>query len=250
MKKISAVLITYNEEKNVRQALESLTWVDEIVVVDSFSADKTVEICRSFTEKIFQRPWSGYVAQKNYACEQAAHDWILSLDADERVSEELRKELEAWRQRDQDAPCGFLIPRKTFFLGRWIQHTNWYPDYQLRLFDRRYGRWEGGRVSESVKVSGPVGRFDNALLHHSFENLSDWLARADRYSTLAAQDMLQRGEQVTLWGLVLHPFGTFIKSYLFKQGFRDGVPGLIVSCLSAIFVFLKYAKLWEKHRET
>lgn len=242
---ISAVVITYNEEKNIRAALDSVRWADEIVVVDSHSTDRTVDICREYGAKILQRKWPGYTEQKRFATAQAAHEWVFSLDADERVSPALAEEIRQWRTRRTPTESGYRIPRKVFFLGRWIQHTSWYPDYQLRLFNRTRGGWQGGAVSESVKVQGPVGRFRGELRHYSFTDLSDWIARADRYATLSAEDYMAREKTASVWNLLGYPLLTFIKNFVIKRGFMDGVPGLIVSGLSALFVFLKYAKLWE-----
>jgi len=242
---VSAVLITYNEERHIRAALDSVAWADEVVVVDAGSTDRTAEICRACGVRLLLQKWPGYTEQKRYATAQAAHDWVFSLDADERVSPELAAAIAAWRAAGDPAYAGYRMPRKAFFLGRWIRHTSWYPDYQLRLFDRRRGGWQGGAVSESVRVSGPVGPMRGELYHYSFNDLSDWLARADRYATLSAVDYRAQGRVVPPWALLAHPAAAFLKSYVAKRGFRDGVPGLIVSVLCAVFVFLKYAKLWE-----
>ena len=245
MKTISAVLITHNEEHNIREAIESVLWLDEIVVVDSLSTDRTIEIAREYTTRVFQRPWPGYVEQKNFATGQASHDWIFSLDADERISPLLKKEIEEWRRSNDERFKGFLIPRKSFFLGRWITHTSWYPDEKLRLYHRQYGHWAGGRVHESVLLSSPPGRFKGELLHYSYRCISDFIRRLERYSTLAAEDHFERGTRVTLATLILNPFFNFVKNYFLKQGFRDGFPGLVVSILSAVSAFFKYVKLWE-----
>lgn len=244
MRKISAVIITHNEERNLRDALESVRWADEIIVVDSMSIDRTVEIAREYTDKVYQRPWPGYVEQKNFAVSKAQHDWIFSIDADERVSETLKREIEEWRNSETTL-SGYFIPRKSFFLGRWIRHTSWYPDEKLRLFHKDRGRWEGGRVHESVYITDKTGYFKGELLHFSYRKISDYLRRLELYSTLAAEDYYERGKNIGFFTLTLNPFFTFIKNYIIKQGFRDGFPGLIVSILSSISAFFKYAKLWE-----
>jgi glycosyltransferase involved in cell wall biosynthesis len=244
MQAISATLITYNEENNITQALKSLSWADEILVVDSGSSDATVEICRSFNSKIIHRDWTGYVDQKNFAAEKAQNDWIFSLDADERVSTELIREIEK-RNRSGFSSPGYKIPRVAYFMGRWIRHGSWYPDYQLRLFDRRAGRWEGGRVHESVRMSGNPAFLSGEILHYTYRNISEYLGRLETYSGLAALDYEQGGKRATLPGLIFNPFAVFLKSYLLKRGFLDGTPGFMVAAMGGISVFFKYAKLYE-----
>jgi glycosyltransferase involved in cell wall biosynthesis len=241
---ISATLITYNEERNIAEALESLSWADEIVVVDSGSSDATLEICRQFTDKIVHRDWTGYVDQKNFAVEQASHDWIFSLDADERSSPELRTEIQQLAQKGLRTP-GYKIPRVAFFMGRWIRHGDWYPDYQLRLFDRRCGKWQGGRVHESVKTREKPEFLQGEIYHFTYRNLSDYLRRLETYSNLAAFDCQQQGKSPTPRTLVGNPMAAFIKAYLLKRGFLDGMPGFVIAFMSAVSVFFKYAKLYE-----
>jgi glycosyltransferase involved in cell wall biosynthesis len=249
MEQISATVITHNEEANVEEALKSLAWADEIVVVDSGSTDATVEICRRYTDRVFKRAWTGFVDQKNYAVERASHDWIISLDADERIGPELAREIEQLRRAGfRDA--GYRIPRVAFFMGRWIRHGDWYPDHQLRLFDRRRGRWRGGRVHESVQVEGMPGNLRGEIQHYTYRSLSDYLRRLETYSTLAAQDYQQRGKKASLPKLVGNPCLTFLKAYLLKRGFLDGAPGLMVAVMGAVSVFFKYAKLYELQRNS
>jgi glycosyltransferase involved in cell wall biosynthesis len=239
---VTATVITFNEAANIRAALASLSFADEIVVVDSQSTDDTVAIARLFTDKVFVRPWPGYVAQKNFAAEQASHDWILSLDADERISEPLADEIRALAAGDA---AGYRIPRVTFHLGRWLRSTDWYPDFQLRLYERRRARWTGRHVHESVKVEGPVGRLSAEILHYAYRDLSHHLQTMDRYTTLAARQMFEDGRRAGWWDLATHPPAAFLRNYLLRGGFRDGVPGLIVSAMNARYVGLKLAKLWE-----
>jgi glycosyltransferase involved in cell wall biosynthesis len=248
MQPISATLITYNEERNIAEALQSISWADEIVVVDSGSCDGTVAICRKFTDRVLHRDWTGFVDQKNFAVENARNDWIFSLDADERPSPDLRKEIQQLA-RDGFLLPGYKIPRVAFFLGRWIRHGEWYPDCQLRLFDRRSGRWEGGRVHESVKLDEKPGLLKGEIHHYTYRSLSDYLKRLEIYSTLAARDYQQRGKAVTPISLLGNPIAAFARSYLMKRGLLDGAPGLAVAMLAAISVFFKYAKLYElNHR--
>jgi glycosyltransferase involved in cell wall biosynthesis len=246
---ISATVITYNEEQNIAGALQSLSWADEIVVVDSGSSDATLEICREYTDRIFRRNWTGYVDQKNFAIDQARHDWIFSLDADERSSQELRAEIKNLARKGF-ASCGYKIPRVAFFLGRWIRHGDWYPDYQLRLFDRRHGRWQGGRVHESVKINERPGFLKGEIHHFTYRSLSDYLRRLETYSNLAAFDYHQAGKSAAPFKLLANPLAAFIKAYLLKRGFLDGTAGFAVAVMGAVSVFFKYAKLYELKRKT
>jgi len=244
MQAISATLITHNEEANIAGALQTLPWVDEIVVVDDGSSDATVDICRRFTDRIFHRDWTGYADQKNFAVQQARHDWIFSIDADERPSPELCAEIQDLARRGFSAH-GYRIPRVAFFMERWIRHGDWYPDYQLRLFDRRHGRWEGGRVHESFKINGKTGILNGEIRHYTYRSLSDYLRRLENYSTLAALDYEQRGKTATPLKLFGNPVATFMKAYFLRRGFLDGLPGFVVAVMGSVSVFFKYAKLYE-----
>jgi glycosyltransferase involved in cell wall biosynthesis len=244
---ISATIITYNEEHNINEALQSLSWVDEIIIVDRKSEDSTLEICRRFTNKIFYRDWTGYADQKNYAVEKAGNDWILSIDADERVSIELQREI-VELARIGFRNYGYRIPRAAFFMGRWIRHGDWYPDYQIRLFNRRHGKWQGGRVHESVKIDGDAGTMKGEIHHYTYRNFSEYLQRLETYSTLAALDYRQKGKSANSWMLLGKPFAAFIKAYLLKRGFLDGTPGFAAAVMGAVSVFFKYAKLSEMYR--
>jgi glycosyltransferase involved in cell wall biosynthesis len=244
---ISATLITYNEEHNIAEAIRSLSWASEIVVVDSGSSDATLEICRKFTDKIFHRDWTGYVDQKNFAVEKARHDWIFSLDADERVSPGLCREILDLAGKGF-ASSGYRIPRVAFFMGRWIRHGEWYPDHQLRLFDRRHGKWQGGHVHESVKIGETPEYLKGEIYHYTYRNLSDYLRRLEIYSNLAAFDYQQQGKSANTAKLFFNPLGAFVKAYVLKRGFLDGTPGFAVAAMGAISAFFKYAKLYELQR--
>ena len=244
MPKLSVTIITFNEAANIAAALESVKWADEIVVVDSESRDETVAIAKQFTDRVIVRAWPGYVAQKNFASEQATHDWILSLDADERVTPALATEIRALLTREPDAP-GYRIPRATFHLGRWIRSTDWWPDYQLRLYDRRRARWAGRHVHESVKTDGIAGRLHHQLQHYPYRDISHHLRTMDRYTSLAAQQMFEAGRRANWFDVLIHPRLAFFRNYVLRGGFRDGMPGLIVSVMNAYYVSLKFAKLWE-----
>jgi glycosyltransferase involved in cell wall biosynthesis len=241
---VTATIITFNEAANIRAALESLSWADEIIVVDSESTDDTVAIARTFTDQVIVRPWPGYIAQKNFAAAQASHDWIFSLDADERVTPELAAEITAIVGKGPGA-AGYRVPRVTFHLGRWMRSTDWYPDYQLRLYDRRRGRWSGRYVHESVKADGAVQDLRGELQHFAYRDLAHHFQTMDRYTTLAARQMFEDGRRAGFFDLMVHPPAAFVRNYLLRGGFKDGVPGLIVSAMNARYVGLKFAKLWE-----
>lgn len=245
MPKVTATVITFNEAANLASALESLRWADEIIVVDSESTDDTVAIARGFTDQVIVRPWPGYVAQKNFAAEQAAHDWIFSLDADERVTPTLAEEIRALLAGAEPASAGYRVPRVTFHLGRWIRSTDWYPDYQLRLYDRRRARWTGRHVHESVKAEGAIGQLRNDLQHYAYRDIDHHWRSMERYTTLAARQMFEDGRRANWFDIVVHPRLAFFRNYVLRRGFRDGMPGLIVSAMNAYYVGLKFAKLWE-----
>jgi glycosyltransferase involved in cell wall biosynthesis len=241
---ISVTIITYNEAAHLPAALESVAWADEIVVVDSGSTDGTMDIARQAGCRVEVRAWPGYAAQKNYAAALAQHDWIFSLDADERVSSELAAALHAWRQ-SEPAVAACRVARVSWYLGRWLRSTDWYPDSQVRLYDRRLGTWQTRRVHESVLVNGAVGQLAGELLHFPYESVSDHVQRIDRYTTLAALDLRDTGHRASGAGLLLHPPAAFLRNYLLRGGVRDGRAGLAVSLLNAGYVLLKHVKLLE-----
>lgn len=246
--KITATVITLNEEHNIAEALESLSWTDEIVVVDSESADRTVEIARRFTDRVFIRPWPGYSAQKNFAADQAANDWIFSLDADERVSPELAGEIKRLKHGDVTAAAAFEMPRLTFYLGRWIKHSGWHPDHKLRLYDRKRAKWRGDYVHETLEAPGKIERLKGDILHYTVRDASEHHVRMDRYTTLAAQQLFSQGKHASLGRLLLSPAAVFLRSYIFKLGFLDGIPGLAIARFAAHYEFLKNIKVWELER--
>ena len=247
MPRLSVVVITRNEAANIREALRSARWADELVVVDSGSTDDTVRIAREIADRVTAHEWAGYGAQKNHATALAAHDWVLSLDADERVSPALAREIQALLRTDP-AARGYRVPRVTRYLGRWIRSTDWYPDLQLRLYDRRAARWNDRLVHESVAVDGRVGRLRGELEHHAYRDVSHHLQTIDRYTTLAARQMHREGRRSGWVDLTARPLAAFLRNYVVRRGVRDGVRGLIVSTLNAGYVFLKFVKLWERQR--
>lgn len=249
MSKLSVTVITRNEAADIDAALQSVAWADEIVVVDSQSTDDTVAIARRRTERVMVREWPGYIDQKNYAASVATHDWILSIDADERVTPALADEIQALMAAGPSA-AAFRIPRVTWHLGRWVRTTDWYPDYQLRLYDRRAAAWTGKYVHEAVMVRGVTGRLRGELLHYAYRDIADHLETIDRYTTLAARQMHEAGRRAGLLQIAGHPPLAFLRNYLAHGGIRDGVPGFIISALNAYYVGLKFAKLWEIQHAT
>lgn len=245
--KLTVTVITRNEAAHIVAALQSVAWADEIVVVDSQSTDDTVALARAHATRVDVRDWPGYGAQKNHASEIAANDWILSIDADERVTPELAAEIRELLAGEPPAR-GYRIPRVTHYLGRWIRSTDWYPDYQLRLYDRRSGRWNGRRVHESVDLQGAPGRLHNELQHYAYRDIPHHLATIDRYTTLAAEQAFADGRRTSALAAFVHAKLAFLRNFILRHGFTDGSVGLVVSTLNSYYVFLKLAKLLELQR--
>jgi glycosyltransferase involved in cell wall biosynthesis len=239
--KISATIIAFNEERNIARVIESLRCCDEILVLDSGSNDRTVELAAKHGARVEEASWHGYAAQKNIVAKLATHDWILALDADESLSEAL--EAEIWHIKkigpDFDA---YTVPRLAQYLGRWILHSGWYPDRKVRLFDRRKAQWVGQFVHESVKVDGSVGHLESNLLHFTCSSLSEHLKSMDGYTTLAAQELVMREKNLGISRLLFDPPWTFFQTYVIKMGFLDGVEGLTIAYMAGLYNFLKYSK--------
>lgn len=246
---LSVTIITLDEAGHIGAAIDSVSWADEVVVVDAGSRDETVRLAQARGARVESRTWSGWSDQKNFAAALATHDWILSIDADERVTPELGSEIRALMHGDPPLR-GYRMPRVTFHLGRWIRTTDFYPDYQTRLYDRRVARWRNRPVHESVAVDGPVGRLTHELQHYSFRDLADQIARIDRYTTIAARDLHEHGRRARTVDLLLHPSAAFLRNYVLRRGVLDGIPGLTISLVNAWGVWLKYAKLWELERRS
>jgi glycosyltransferase involved in cell wall biosynthesis len=244
MKKISVAIITKNEEVNIRECLESVKWADEIVVVDNGSTDQTRQICQEFQARVYPEEWKGFPRQKNSAIEKTRNEWVLSLDADERVTPELRQEIESTLENDP-AVDGYYIARKNYFLGRWIKHCGWYPDHNLRLFRKSRGGFLGRAVHERVEIHGKVGYLKNPMEHRTYRSLSDFLERLDRYSGLAAQEMFQGEERCRFTDLFFRPPFTFLQMYFIRLGFLEGYLGFLLSVLYSFYTFAKYSKLKE-----
>jgi glycosyltransferase involved in cell wall biosynthesis len=246
-RRLSVVLVTRDEEERLRPCLESVAWADEIVVVDAESSDKTVIIAREFTDRVVVRPWPGYAAQKNGALELATGDWILSLDADEVVTAPLREDIV--RILDADGPAdGYAVPRRNVFWDRWVRHGGLYPDWQVRLFRRGRGRFVERAVHESVTVEGKVERLAGYLEHRSYRDVADFLARTERYATLAADEAVAQGRRVGVADFVLRPLGRFLGMYVVRGGVLDGWRGFLLAALYAYYVLIRTAKIWEKTR--
>ncbi len=237
-------IIARDEEERIQECLDSIAWAQEIVVVDGESTDRTVEIARRFTPRVVVQPWSGFAAQKNFALAQATQPWVLSLDADERVTRDLREEIQAVLEADGPLD-GYYLPRKNFFLGRWIRHGTWFPDYQLRLFRRGSGSFRPVSVHEGVEVRGRLGHLKAPLLHQSYRGVAEFVQRANLYSTLAAEDLIRGGRRVSWCDLLLRPAGRFCSMYLVHRGFLDGRHGLLLAGLYSYYVFLRCAKAWH-----
>lgn len=242
---VSAVLIAHNEEKTIGDALGSVAFCDEIVLVDSGSSDRTRELSEQAGARVIvNAPWPGFVAQRDLAVRAARHDWVLALDADERVSAALRSEIEALRARGCEA-AGYRIPRVAFYLGRSIRGTDWYPDWQVRLFDRTRAAWQGGLVHESVAVRGTVARLSGELEHHPYADISDHLRKIDSYTTLWARQAHAAGRTSNVVQVSAGAAWAFLRNYVLKRGFLLGSAGLLVSVLNTHYTFTKLAKLRE-----
>jgi glycosyltransferase involved in cell wall biosynthesis len=247
--KITATIITLNEAEHIREACASVAWADEVLVVDANSTDETCELARRAGARVVVREWPGFAMQKQFAAEAAAHEWVFSLDADERVSEGLRAEVEALRAAPAASLAdGYRIPRRSFYMGRWVRGGGWYPDHQLRLYRRARGRWAGAHVHESVRMDegARVATLGGDLLHYSVRDASyHHRMIGERYAPLAARQMFEAGRRTSPLRIAAAAPAAFTRSYLLKAGFRDGVPGLAIAAFAAHHAFLKHVLLWE-----
>jgi glycosyltransferase involved in cell wall biosynthesis len=246
---VSAIVVCYNEEENIGACLESLRWCDEIVVVDSFSTDGTVEICRRYTDRVIQKAWSGYRDQKAFAHSQATQDWVLLVDSDERVTPELREEIGQALTRDNNEYSGYAIPRLVFYLNRWWRRGGWYPDYDVRLFRRERATWGGTDPHEKIIVDGKVRRLRQPLHHFTYHDIEDHIERINRFTSISSRELHRSGHSWRLSDALFRPAGRFFRSYILQRGFMEGFAGFHVAVTAAVYVFLKYAKLWELEGE-
>ncbi len=245
LRKISALIVCFNEEENIRNCLESLKWCDEIVVVDSMSTDRTVEICREYTDRVIQRPWAGYRDQKAFAHSQATQEWAILVDADERVTDELRDEILHALIHFEDRCDAFAVPRLVHYLGIWWWRGDWYPDYDIRVFRRDRATWGGQDPHERILVPGKVRRLKHALHHYSYRDIGDHLNRVNRFTTTSAEEIKGQGQRWRWMDNLFRPPFRFFRAFVLKRAFLDGLPGFFVAVTGAIYVFLKYAKLKE-----
>ena len=251
MKRLSVVVITKNEEANLGRCLDSVKWADEIVVVDSHSTDRTLAIAAEYGAIVHSPDWRGYGPAKREGVKLAGGDWVLSIDADEAVSDKLAGQIREILNSDS-GPVGYYVNRRTNFLGRWISHCGWYPDPILRLFRRDRGNFNEAVVHEEVILDGEPGRLDGELLHYSYPSLELYLEKSNVYTRLGAEEAFRRGKRVRWHDIVLRPPVAFVKHYITRQGFRDGMEGFIISVMSSVAVLMKYAKLrhmWKKERD-
>ena len=245
--KISAKINVFNEEENIAAVCETVGWADEIVVVDSNSTDRTMELARHYTDHLFNREFRGYKDKHEFSDAQTTGDWVFWIDADERLTPELSEAIAALRSRDPATlPEGFRIARRTFYLNRWIKHSGWYPDYQMRLYSKAASYWDGVAPHETARVRGRVETLSGELLHYTKRSLSEHHNLIDSYTSLAAEHLYTHGKRTRWSDLTFRPFFAFLRTYVFKQGFRDGMQGLMIATLTAYGVFLRYAKVWAK----
>ena len=245
MPKLSVITLALNEEHNIVDCLESVKWADEIIVVDSGSTDKTVELARRYTSTVLNVEWKGYGATKNFALQQTTGEWIFWLDADERVPKELAEEIQAVVRENNSGFAGYDVARRAYFLGKWIRHCGWYPGRVTRVFRKAKSRFTESNVHEQIVVDGKIGALKNDLLHFTDPNLEHYFQKFNRYTSLAAQDLRAAGKRFSLYDVLARPPFLFFKMYILKRGFLDGIHGFILCVASATYVFTKYAKLWE-----
>ena len=250
MEKISACMITYNNEWTVENALKSVkNWADEIIIVDSFSNDKTLEIARKYTNNIEQRAWPGFRDQYDYCCQKANNDWVVFIDADEVISPELASEIQEKINNDAGKYFGYIVHRRTFYLGRWIMHGGWVPDYKVRIYRKSKGNFEG-LMHTKVHVRGKVDWLKNYFQHYTYRDIADQIDTINDYSDTASRDMFNAGKIFSCINLLFRPMFRFIKEYIFKRGYKDGMPGLVIIVSTMYYVFIKYAKLWELQKSS
>lgn len=247
--KVSAVVIAFNDAPNIRRCLESVTWADEIVVLDSHSTDGTTEICKEYSSLVFQEVFSGFGRLRNVAVSKASHDWIVSVDTDEWATEAVKQEILGLLERGPSAHA-YFVPRRNYFLGRRIRHCGWYPDYrQPQFFHKGHMRYREDLVHESFELDGTLGYLQAEIRQIPFRTIDQFLRKIDRYSALRAKAMHEDGRVFRRHQLVSHPLFTFLKMYIGRLGMLDGKPGLILSMLYAYYTFVKYAKLWEIQKD-
>ncbi|KAF0245682.1 MAG: family 2 glycosyl [Planctomycetota bacterium] len=242
--KVTAYVITLNEEANIRECLKSLAWADQVLVVDSYSTDKTCDIARELGATVVQRKWNGINEQRQAGLEHCAHDWVFCLDADERVSPELKAEIP--KALEKPAADGFEIPRHTWYLGRWINHCGWYPDFKMRLFRRSRGKFAGTDPHDHFALEGGPGRLKGEIQHFTYKNFAHQLRTINAFSEAASKELYDKGRRFSLLALLIKPQWKFLEVFIFKAGFLDGLAGFVIAVASAFNVFTRQVKLWER----
>ena len=245
--RISASIICKDEEHNIEECLRSVSWCDELVVVDSGSTDRTVELAKRHTPHVVHNPWPGYVAQKNFALDRATGEWVICLDADERCTPELRAAIEAALQ-DGDSLAGFEVRRHVKYLGRWINHGGWYPDWKLRVVRKGRARWGGEDPHDKLLPDGPVRRLDADLHHFTYRDFAHQIRIINHFSDVVVDGWLREGRRPSLLQAIFHPPVKFFECYLWKLGFLDGFAGFVIAIGSAFYIFARYVKLWDRGR--
>ncbi len=243
--KISALVITFNEIRHIEACLRSVSWADETIVVDAGSTDGTVEAARRLGAVVFHHEWQGYVTQRRFALDKASHDWVLFLDADETVTEELKNDI---RKRHGKESCnGYRINRLNHFMGKPVLHCGWHPDWVLRCFNRRFAYLPEVSIHEGIRVGGEVSALNGMLLHDSYDSIQDYISKMNRYTSLEVEDKLKRlSDKPIRWhDWILHPLSHLYRMFILKKGYQDGKTGLLVSLLSSLYLFILYAKMWE-----
>lgn len=248
MNRISVVIITRDEENNLPRSLKSVAWAGDIVLVDSGSTDRTIAIAEAAGARVLRTEWRGFGHSKQIGVNAASGEWILSVDADEEVSPMLAAQIQKAVNSD-DGTVGYYVPRLTRFLGRWMRHGGWYPDYVLRLFRKDAGRFSDNIVHESVLVDGSTRRLSEDLLHYCYPTMDNYISKMNRYTSLAALELHRSGQRAGLVRLLVNPLAKFVKQYFLRAGFLDGAEGLTLALLSAGYVFTKYAKLRDLYRQ-
>ncbi len=246
--RISAFVICRNEEQKIARCIESLRWCDEVLVIDSGSTDRTVEIAQTLGAKVIFNEWPGFLAQKRFGLAQCQSDWVLNVDSDEEVSPELAAEIRSVITSPRTTESGFELLRVVFYLGKWWRKGGWYPEYRLRVLRRSVASWGGEDPHEHAIVDGPTRRLQGELRHYTYDSIADQIRSLNNHSTVAAQSLHRRGVQSSAIKILTRPLGRFVKFYLLKRGFLEGLPGLFVALMEAFYVFLKYFKLWELNR--
>jgi glycosyltransferase involved in cell wall biosynthesis len=240
---LSVTIICKNEEENIRECLESVKWVDEIIIVDSYSIDRTIEIAKEYTDKIYQQEWLGFAKQREFALSKVSKEWVFPLDADERCSPELKDEILSVI-KSENKFAGYRIPRKSFFLNKWIKHGGWYPGYQTRLFLKEKTVVADRLVHEGYELNGQLGFLKSDILHYTVTSISDYMSKVNHYSSLQAVEKSKK-KKIKLSDILFRPIASHIQQFILKRGFLDGIYGLMVTNFDVITNMLTYMKAWE-----